>query len=406
MTTDRLRLGTPEYRKANLALFAAGFATFALMYCVQPLMPVFAADFGITPVESSLSLSMTTLVLAPSLLVAGALAESHGRKPLMLASLVGSALLTIGCALTSSWNGFLALRAISGLAFAGLPAASMAYISEEIEPTSVGLVMGLFISGNAIGGMAGRLGTAAVADHFSWRLAIGIVGVIGVVATVVFWRMLRPSRHFTPRPFSGRELLRVFASQLRDRRLVVLFGVGLLVMAAFVTTYNYISFHLTADYALGRGEAGFIFLVYLAGIVASPLVGSYAERVGRRRMLGMMIGLMVAGSVVTLFHGMVLLVIGIAAITFGFFGAHSLASTWLTRRAGSAKGQASALYLFFYYIGASVAGPLGGLGWQASGWPGVVHILWMILGAAVLLCLIVGRDEPSTLARHASGVSS
>lgn len=123
-------------------------------------------------------------------------------------------------------------------------------------------------------------------------------------------------------------------------------------------------------------------------------------------MLGMMIGLMVAGSVVTLFHGMVLLVIGIAAITFGFFGAHSLASTWLTRRAGSAKGQASALYLFFYYIGASVAGPLGGLGWQASGWPGVVHILWMILGAAVLLCLIVGRDEPSTLARHASGVSS
>jgi YNFM family putative membrane transporter len=397
VNSDKLRRGTPEFRNVNLALFAAGFATFALMYCVQPLMPVFAADFAITPIQSSLSLSVTTLVLAPSLLIAGALAESHGRKPLMLASLVGSAVLTIACAFTTSWNSFLVLRAISGLAFAGLPAASMAYISEEIEHTSVGLVMGLFISGNAIGGMAGRLGTAAIADRFSWRLALGIVGVVGVVATLIFWKTLRPSRHFTPRPFSGRELLRVFGAQLRDRRLVVLFGVGLVVMAAFVTTYNYISFHLTADYGLGRGEAGFIFLVYLAGIVASPLVGSQAERVGRGRMLGMMIALMVTGSILTLAHSMMLLVIGVGAITFGFFGAHSLASTWLTRRAGVAKGQASALYLFFYYLGASIAGPLGGLGWQRSGWAGVVHILWAILGVGVLLCAMVGRDEAAAV---------
>jgi YNFM family putative membrane transporter len=393
VNSDKLRRGTPEYRRTNLALFAAGFATFALMYCVQPLMPVFAADFGITPIRSSLSLSMTTLVLAPSLLVAGALAESHGRKPLMLASLVASALLTIACAFTSSWSSFLILRAVSGLAFAGLPAASMAYISEEIEPFSVGLVMGLFISGNAIGGMAGRLGTAAIADHFSWRLAIGVVGVVGAVATTVFWKMLRPSRHFTPRPFSGRELIRVFARQVRDPRLVLLFGVGLLVMAAFVTTYNYISFHLTADYGLGSAEAGSIFLVYLAGIVASPLVGSRAERVGRARMLAIMIGLMIAGSILTLAHVLVLLVVGVAAITFGFFGAHSLASTWLTRRAGTAKGQASALYLFFYYLGASIAGPLGGLGWQARGWPGVVHILWGILGVAVLVSVALARDS-------------
>jgi YNFM family putative membrane transporter len=397
VTSDKLHRGTAEYRNANLALFAAGFATFALMYCVQPLMPVFAADFHISPVRSSLSLSTTTLVLAPSLLVAGALAEAHGRKPLMLASLIGSSVLTIACALTSSWNGFLLFRAISGLAFAGLPAASMAYISEEIEPLSVGLVMGLFISGNAVGGMAGRLGTAAIADRFSWRLALGLIGALGVVLTIVFWKTLRPSRHFIPRKTSGRELLRVFGRQLRDRRLVVLFGVGLLVMAAFVTTYNYISFHLTTDYALGRGEAGFIFLVYLAGIVASPLVGTYADRTGRGRMLALMIGLMAVGSAVTLLHSLVLLIVGVAAITFGFFGAHSLASTWLTRRAGTAKGQASALYLFFYYMGASVAGPLGGLGWQRSGWTGVVHILWMILAVAAVLCTLLGQDKSENL---------
>jgi YNFM family putative membrane transporter len=109
-------------------------------------------------------------------------------------------------------------------------------------------------------------------------------------------------------------------------------------------------------------------------------------------MLGIMIAMMLVGGTATLIHGLTYLVIGVAAVTFGFFGSHSMASTWLTRRAGVAKGQASALYLFFYYIGASIAGPIGGMGWQASGWSGVVHILWAILGVGALLCAVVGRD--------------
>ena len=35
--------GTPAFLRTNLALFAAGFAPFELIYCVQPLMPVFSA---------------------------------------------------------------------------------------------------------------------------------------------------------------------------------------------------------------------------------------------------------------------------------------------------------------------------------------------------------------------------
>lgn len=71
-----LTRGTSAYRRATLALFCAGFATFALLYCVQPLLPLLAAHFAVSAASSSLALSLTTLSLALCLLVSGALAES------------------------------------------------------------------------------------------------------------------------------------------------------------------------------------------------------------------------------------------------------------------------------------------------------------------------------------------
>src|SRR6185312_11849070 len=131
----RIKHGTAEFRRTNLALFSAGFATFALLYCVQPLMPVFARDFHVSATQASLSLSLTTGLLAPAMIVAGAISESRGRKPIMVVSLVSSSLLTFACAFASQWHAFLAIRALAGIAFAGLPAISMAYVAEEMHPT-------------------------------------------------------------------------------------------------------------------------------------------------------------------------------------------------------------------------------------------------------------------------------
>src|SRR5436305_5747666 len=100
----RIRHGTPEFRRAMLALFSAGFATFALLYCVQPLMPVFARDFHLTAAESSLSLSLTTGLLAPAMIVAGAISEARGRKSMMVASLFASALLALASAFAPRWG--------------------------------------------------------------------------------------------------------------------------------------------------------------------------------------------------------------------------------------------------------------------------------------------------------------
>ena len=168
-----LRSGTPAFRRLNLALFAAGFATFATLYCVQPLLPIFSDEFQVSAATSSLSLSLTTGLLAVSMLVAGSLSDVWGRKPVMVASLVSSAALTIISAALPSWHALLLARVLVGITLSGLPAVAMAYVSEEVDSKSIGLAMGLFIGGNAIGGMAGRLVTGILTDLAGWRYAMG-----------------------------------------------------------------------------------------------------------------------------------------------------------------------------------------------------------------------------------------
>lgn len=395
----QIHQGTPEFRRTNLALFSAGFATFALLYCVQPLMPVFARDFNVSAAESSLSLSLTTGLLAPAMIVAGALSEARGRKSMMVGSLLASALLTLFSALAPNWGIFLALRAVAGIAFAGLPAISMAYLSEEVHPGSIGLAMGLAIGGNGLGGMIGRLITALITDVLSWRYAMGVIGLLGVVASVIFWRTLPPSRHFVARPLRTGALMRSFWEQLRDARLIGLYAVGFLLMGSFVTTYNYVTYHLLeAPYRLSQTAVGFIFVVYLVGIFASAWIGARADRVGRRRMLSLMAALMLLGVALTIAGPLLLVVVGIATVTFGFFGGHSVASSWVGLEARHAKAQAAALYLFFYYVGSSVAGAVGGVFWGRWRWLGVVGFVVAML---VVALAIVRAFAPAAMATRA-----
>ena len=395
--TDHIHKGTPEFRATTLGMFAAGFATFALLYCVQPLMPVFAREFGVSAAQSSLPLSLTTGFLAPAMIVAGAFSEARGRTQMMVGSLLASAVLTVLCAFSPRWGVLLVLRTLAGVTFAGLPAISMAYLSEEIHPTSIGLAMGLAIGGNGLGGMIGRLLTALIADLLSWRYALGAIGLLGITAAIIAWKTLPPSRHFTVRRLEATTLYHLFWTQLRNPRLVGLYALGFLLMGAFVTTYNYITYHLlAAPYQLSHATVGFIFVVYLVGIFASAWIGSVADRVGRARVLLMMVGIMLLGIGLTVLRPLALVILGIAVVTFGFFGGHSVASSWVGLRAREAKAQAAALYLFFYYLGSSVAGSAGGVFWDIARWRGVAGFVAALLAVAVSIALMTARSDQAS----------
>ncbi|TFW16446.1 MFS transporter [Duganella callida] len=395
VAAGRITVGSPEFKRTNRALFFGGFSTFALLYCVQPLMPLLSHEFVLSAAQSSMVLSISTGALALSLIASSAVSERLGRKPLMVGAMASAAILTVLCAFAGNYPQLLALRALLGIALGGMPAIAMAYLSEEIEPASLGLSMGLYISGSAFGGMAGRVITSVLSDHLSWRLALAMVGVAGIGAAAEFWRSLPASRHFNPAGGGWRALTGGFRQHLSDAGLPWLFTLAFLLMGAFVSLYNYIAYRLlAAPFGLSQSVVGAVSFFYLLGIYSSVWAGRLADRYGRRHVLWMMAVIMLSGLLLTLSDWLPLTLLGVAIFTYGFFATHSVASSWVGRRARSNKALASALYLFFYYLGSSVIGSATGILWGQAAWPGVVAVLAGALALALLIALRLRKLAP------------
>ncbi len=261
-----IKRGTPQFMRVTLALFSAGLATFALLYCVQPILPVLSNEFGVSPASSSISLSISTAMLAVGLLFTGPLSDAIGRKPVMVTALLLAACCSLLSTMMTSWHGILIMRALIGLSLSGVAAVGMTYLSEEIHPSFVAFSMGLYISGNSIGGMSGRLLTGVFTDFFGWRVALAAISGFALAAAIMFWRILPESRHFRPTSLRPKTLLINFRLHWRDRGLPLLFVEGFLLMGAFVTLFNY-DWLPADDVAVGVKPGG-----------GRPAVGSLSHR--------------------------------------------------------------------------------------------------------------------------------
>jgi YNFM family putative membrane transporter len=393
--------GTPGYRRLGAAMWCAGLATFVLVYCVQALLPTLASEFRLSSSSSSLALSATTGALALAVVPLSTLAESWGRVRVMTIALATTAVLGVLAPLAPNFPALVGIRALQGVAIAALPALAMAHMTREVAPRWLGSAVGLLIAGNTMGGLSGRLVAGAVADVAGWRIALAVIGVLSIGCTVAFRLLLPPALTEAPPRVRFRELGALTRVHLRDPGLLCLFGIGFLLMGAFVTVYNYLGFRLlAAPFDLPPQIVGLIFLAYIAGTWASTTAGRLGDRIGRRRVMWGAVLLGVLGAWVTVPDHLLAVLAGLLLVTVGFFGAHSLASSWVGRRAtlmpGGSPGVASSLYLFAYYAGSSIGGTLGGIAFDRAGWLGVVIYVSVLLVAALGLALWLRRVPSPT----------
>jgi len=394
-----LEAGSTAHRSAKWALFVGGFAVFAMFYGPQPLLSMFGTDFNLSAAQASGVLSATAGAMALGLIPAGLLAQRFGPKPVMLSAIVSGALCSLLCAAAPDYTTLLALRALLGLCLAGLPAVASAWLAEEMDAKALGQAVGLIIAGNAAGGMSSRLVCGVLADLVGWRVAFAGLGTLGVIAAFEFWRSLPESRRHRPRPLHPRHAFADLRSVFTEPGLLPLFGLGLLLMGSFVCFYNYLGFRFVqAPFKLSHATIGAVFLLYVVGMFSSPWAGRQADRIGSSRVLAAMLALCAAGLVLTLSSALPVIVMGVALFTFGFFAAHSVASSWVGRLARRSKALAAAAYLTAYYLGASAMGWLGGHAWQAGGWPGVLGFLALLW----LGCVAIAARLARTAAPHAT----
>ncbi|BAL23969.1 MFS transporter [Azoarcus sp. KH32C] len=380
-----IEAGTPAFVRTSLAMFAGGFATFAMLYATQPVLPKLAAEFAIAPAQASLSVSIGTAALAAMLIPASVLSDRIGRRWVMRLSLALATLAAAASAIVTDFTQMLVLRMLLGAVLAGLPASALAYLGEEVAPGTLGRSVGLYIGGNALGGMTGRFLVGWLTDLSSWRIAFAATGVLGLIATIVFWLCLPESRHFRASRSGPLQLLRNIGQLFADTGLRSLFVIGFLLMGTFTSLYNYLGFRLhLPPFSLGQTAIGGVFLLYMVGSFSSAWTGQLVDRLGRRQVLWVMILGCGIGLVVTLADNLAAVLAGVAIFTFGYFGAHTTASGWVSRRAAERRALAAAVYLSSYYLGGSVIGTLSGFAWQHDAWPGVATAIAVCVALALV----------------------
>jgi MFS transporter, YNFM family, putative membrane transport protein len=392
-----LRSGTPDYRRTSLVLFGAGFMAFAMLYVAQGVLPDLSRDFAVSPATASLTLSLATLPLAVAVLVAASWSEGQGRTRLLVGSVLSAAVLTLAASVAPSFETLLVLRVLTGLVLAGLPAVAMAYVAEEFHPSGLGTAMGLYISGTGLGGMTGRLAGGLLASAWSWRVAMAAVGGVCLVGGIWVARRLPSSRNFVATPGSMRERLAGLRGPLRDPVIIRFALCGFVLMGSLVSFFNYLQYRLIrAPFSLSATLVALVFLLYLFGTFSSNWMGRMTDRRSRRSVLLLGMAIMAAGALLSLSGLLPMVLAGAAAMVFGFFGAHSVTSGWVGAWATQQRAQSSALYLFGYHVGSSVAGFVGGLFYVTFGWPGEVGTVLVLLafGLLVAFSLPAGTGHP------------
>lgn len=378
--------GSHSFWRATLALCIGSFTIFANLYITQPLLPTLAADLNLSALESGLTFTAATLTLGLSLLFFGPLSDAIGRRGLMVASMAGAVLCTLLLSQVESYGQLILLRALQGFLLGGLPAIAIAWMGDEFSRTAMTGAVGLYIAGNTLGGIGGRLIGGFVGEALGWQEAFLVMALISLVGLALFSTLLPASRRFHPQPLKPARMASALMGHLTNPVILVACLIGGFNFFIFINQYSYATFRLSDDpWNLPASVLGLLFLTYLSGTIGASCCGQLARRFPLPVLMAAGILIMMSGSLVTLIPQLPAIVAGFLISAFGFFITHSCASSWISQQAKQARASASSLYLVFYYLGASLGGFYLNPFWQWAGWQGVITGSLIVLTGTLAL---------------------
>lgn len=371
--------------RAMVAMLFVGLAIFSGLYSTQAMLPTFVEVLGFTPTEAALTVSAATGALALCIVPLSILSERFGRGRLLVISAVLATILAFAVPLVGeNVLAIIAVRALQGAVLAGAPAVAMAWLSEELDEDILPRAMGLYIAGNTLGGIAGRLIPTGLLDFTGWRGALLGSAAVSAIFAILFVILLPKQENFRPKKLHFKAEIRAMINHWRNLELGLLFLFAFLGMGAFVSMYNFITFRLIHHFGLPVTLTGLVFLMYLAGTWSSARVGTIINRYGHGKTFVVSAVLYALGIVMTLGPLPVLLA-GMFIFTAGFFAAHSTASGWVGQAAATNRAEASSMYLLCYYAGSSAVGAASGLVFEATSWTGFIAFISCFTVAVIFI---------------------
>ncbi|MBL3547875.1 MULTISPECIES: MFS transporter [Chryseobacterium] len=390
---EKANQGSRRFRYIKLCIFFSGLSVFAQLYLFQPMLPMAAEQFNVTVGDTSLLVSSSTIGMALGLLFFAFKADSYSRKRLMVFSLISSALLTIISTWIPSLSLLIGIGVLKGFVVSGVSAVALAYLTEEVYLAAVPAAISMYLSGNTIGGMSGRILATIAAGEFGWRNAVLIIGVESLILGLIFWKLFPESKFFNPQKTDYHQKVKQMKGFLMNSYMLRLYFIAALLMGVFVSVYNYLTFRLEAKpFSLSHFIIAFIFLMYTFGVFGTMITGKLSKRFSKNNILKSFILLMLCGIGLLLSENIYVVIFGLGVFTLSFFAAHTMASQMTALHAKHGKSSATSIYWLFYYFGSSILGSGTGYLLHSFSW----NVFISVLIIAIILALLLATANTSS----------
>ncbi|SBS27611.1 Inner membrane transport protein YnfM [Marinomonas spartinae] len=392
-----------SYIIITIALALSGLSELASLFFIQPLLPTLSKLYHIPTDHISEILSVETAMLAIGLLVTGSLSDRFGRKRLIVTALFSGAVITCLCSMIHSWDLLVAMMGLLGLTLSGIAAAATAYISEEVPSAVASIVTGYFVFGNSMGGMSGRVFASQMIAHTQLHnIFLGFASLLFAISCLVLF-LLPSSKNFNPtHNLKLKNIVSGMGFHLRNKKILPVYFIGFIIFGVFTSLYSFLTFHVTqSPLNLSRSDAGLISICFALSVISAPQAGRLSNKLGSCPVyIGLFIT-MIVGIVLSLSNSIYTVLAGVIIFTCCFFGCHSISLRWVNKHAEKDRGQATSIYLFFYYIGGSIVGYINGYIYSDLGWKGLVIFVAALLLVAIIIAGYL-RHIPSEQAEAAA----
>jgi len=179
--TVRVALRHRAYRAALVSNFATGWSLFGLRFALVPLFVEEVLDRQPRHV-AGLALAAFAVGNVSVVMYSGRLSDRIGRKPLLIAGLVLSAVSTTALGLANSLPLFFIEAVVAGAASGIYSSPQQAAVADVIGKARGGTAIAVFQMMSDLGSIVGSLGVGLIAQKMSYGRAFGISGVILVIA--------------------------------------------------------------------------------------------------------------------------------------------------------------------------------------------------------------------------------
>lgn len=335
-----------------VALSLAGFIVVACMRVSDPLLPVIAAEFGVSVGQAGIVGTAYAAAYGLCLLAYGPLGDRHGKLPVIKFTLAASSVFVTACAFADSLNSLAVLRFLTGVTAAATVPLALAWLGDNVALERRQTTIARYMSGIIFGQMLGSALGGVMSDWMGWRAIFITFGVATALAAVLVWR--HPTAEIVPaaaaplRRAGGRYL-----ELLRDPKAADLLTTALIEGFCVFGGLAYVGAMLHERHGLGMTLVGLCLIAYgVGGLLYSATAPTILRVLGQRGMIAVG-GVLMAWCFVMLAtspHWPVC-AFALGVLGFGFYLMHNTLQTLATELVPGARGTAFALFAFALFAG-------------------------------------------------------